>query len=482
MEESNPAQEKIQSDIKGLQEALAKITEMLQVLTTNQNRAQEALVSQSGGIPMQPQHTQNLNTSWPEFGLPPNFSPSFMNEIGIGTSNQQSLKIPMVNEQQPIVHTIPQNHFEDNLSMHNEFGSHEQTDKAEETNEKYQVLEKRLKAIEGQNLFGLDAVDMCLVAGVTLPAKFKVPDFEKYKGLSCPKGHLVMYCRKMATYIHNNKLMIHCFQDSLSGASLKWYMNLEKAKIQSWRDLAEAFLAQYRYNMDMAPDRRQLKNMIKKDRESFKEYAHCWRELASQVEPPLLEKELVDTFTDTLHSPFYEKMIGSSSTGFSDLVTIGERIEHGLKSGKITSHSEASNAPRRFNNTFQKKKEGEANTVISNDRRPYQNATPANHQPQNRQREYRRIDPIPIPYSQLWTSMVQKELITPRPTRPMVAPFPPNYDPNVTCAFHSGVPGHSIENCRILKEKVQDMIDSKILSFKDTSPNVNTNPLPTHSG
>lgn len=103
---------------------------------------------------------------------------------------------------------------------------------------------------------------------------------------------------------------------------------------------------------DMAPHRRQLQNTIKKDRESFKEYAQCWRELASQVEPPLLEKELVDMFTDTLHSPFYEKMIGSVSTGFSDLVTIGERIEHGLNSGKITSNSETSHGPRKFNNNF----------------------------------------------------------------------------------------------------------------------------------
>lgn len=124
-----------------------------------------------------------------------------------------------------------QNPLEHNRSMHNEFGSQEQTAKVKEVNEKYQVLEKRLKAVDCQNLFGIDVVDMCLVPGVTLPTKFKVPYFEKYKGISCPKGHLVMYCRKMAAYIHNNKLMIHCFQDSLSGASLKWYMNLEKARI-----------------------------------------------------------------------------------------------------------------------------------------------------------------------------------------------------------------------------------------------------------
>lgn len=39
-------------------------------------------------------------------------------------------------------------------------------------------------------------------------------------------------------------------------------------------------------------------------------------------------------FMDTLQSPFYEKMIGSVSSGFGVLATFGERIEQGLKNGK----------------------------------------------------------------------------------------------------------------------------------------------------
>lgn len=40
-------------------------------------------------------------------------------------------------------------------------------------------------------------------------------------------------------------------------------------------------------------------------------------------------------FIDILKSPFYEKMVGSVPSGFTDLVIIGERIEQELKSGKI---------------------------------------------------------------------------------------------------------------------------------------------------
>ena len=57
--------------------------------------------------------------------------------------------------------------------------------------------------------------------------------------------------------------------------------------------------------------------------------------MAARVQPPLLEKELVDMFMGTLQGLYYDKMVGSVSSIFSDLVTIGERIEASKKSGTI---------------------------------------------------------------------------------------------------------------------------------------------------
>lgn len=53
-----------------------------------------------------------------------------------------------------------------------------------------------------------------------------------------------MYFLKMVAYSQNEKLLIHCFKDSLSGFSLKWYMGLEKTRIQSWADIADTFMKQ----------------------------------------------------------------------------------------------------------------------------------------------------------------------------------------------------------------------------------------------
>nr|KYP54273.1 hypothetical protein KK1_000455 [Cajanus cajan] len=42
---------------------------------------------------------------------------------------------------------------------------------------------------------------MCLVQDIEFPSKFKILDFQKYAEASCPKGHLTIYCRKMAAHI-----------------------------------------------------------------------------------------------------------------------------------------------------------------------------------------------------------------------------------------------------------------------------------------
>ncbi|XP_050909349.1 uncharacterized protein LOC127123143 [Lathyrus oleraceus] len=229
----------------------------------------------------------------------------------------------------------------------------------------YQLLDDRIRAIEGFSTFGIDARDLCLVPNVVLPQKFKVSDLPKYKGLSCPRSHITMYYRKMVLYIDNVDLLIHCFQESLSGASLDWSMGLERTKIRSWRDLSKAFLKQYKYNLDMAPTRLQLQNQAQRSNETFKEYAQHWREMASRVRPTLSDNELVDIFMGTLQGLYYEKMIGSSSTNFEDMVTIGERVENGLKSGKITDTTAPQTTNKRSRGGFIKKKEGGENVVTT---------------------------------------------------------------------------------------------------------------------
>ncbi|XP_050919511.1 uncharacterized protein LOC127137057 [Lathyrus oleraceus] len=112
---------------------------------------------------------------------------------------------------------------------------------------------------------------------------------------------------------------------------------------------------------------------------------------------------------------------------------------------------------------------------------PRAQAPRQNTQNQNRrQGEKATFNPIPMSYTELYPSLLQKGLVVPRPMGPPPDRLPPWYNPNAHCPFHEGAPGHDLEGCYALKHRVRELIESKILSFKDMGPNVKNNPLPPH--
>ncbi|XP_050876007.1 uncharacterized protein LOC127079668 [Lathyrus oleraceus] len=153
--------------------------------------------------------------------------------------------------------------------------------------------------------------------------------------------------------------------DSLTGALLSWYMKLERSRIQSWLDLANGFLKHYKYNLDIALDRMQLRALSKVSNESFRGYSQRWRDLAACVEPSLLDKELMELFRDTLQSPYFERMISSAASDFAHLVTIGGRIESALKSGRIQGASSNQASETESLSDSQKEEDNEINAVMA---------------------------------------------------------------------------------------------------------------------
>jgi hypothetical protein len=99
----------------------------------------------------------------------------------------------------------------------------------------------------------------------------------------------------------------------------------------------DAFVKQYKYNMDIASDRTSLSNLEKRDKEIIREYAQRWRDLAAQVHPPILDKEMVTLFANMLKDPYYEHVMGSSAQQFTDVMAVAECIKQGVKSGIIST-------------------------------------------------------------------------------------------------------------------------------------------------
>lgn len=93
----------------------------------------------------------------------------------------------------------------------------------------------------------------------------------------------------------------------------------------------------------------------------------------------------------------------------------------------------------------------------------------------------RQFDPLPISYGQILPYMIKSGFVVPKQLKPILPSYLLGYDINTKCDFHAGEPRHTVDNCKDLKYKVQDLIDSKEIYFTPCDPNVKNNHMPTHA-
>ncbi|RDY14712.1 hypothetical protein CR513_00170, partial [Mucuna pruriens] len=178
---------------------------------------------------------------YPLYGLPPNYTPLVNNNTNphMSTSNPQNLAQPQdpncrTNYAQTFIptptHDAPNPQFINPTPI---VILHPNQYKDPHSTKMLQLFEERLKAIEGPNYFDFNVANMCLIPNVVIPPKFKLPKFDKYKGNTYPKNHLTMYCKKMASDAHDDKILINFFQESLMRGALRWYMSLEHGCVQT---------------------------------------------------------------------------------------------------------------------------------------------------------------------------------------------------------------------------------------------------------
>ena len=83
--------------------------------------------------------------------------------------------------------------------------------------------------------------------------------------------------------------------------------------------------------------------------------------MVAEVQPPLTDKEMTFMFMSTLWAPFYDQRIGNTTTNFSDIIVIGERIEYEIKYRRLVEAS-IEYEDLKKGTTF-KKKEGEVHAI-----------------------------------------------------------------------------------------------------------------------
>ncbi|XP_060177795.1 uncharacterized protein LOC132607732 [Lycium barbarum] len=150
--------------------------------------------------------------------------------------------------------------------------------------------------------------------------------------------------------------------------------------------MVQDFVRQFRYNIDIVPDRNSLTSMKKKPTESFREYAIKWREQASRVKPPMKESEMIDVFIQAQEPDYFHYLLSAVGNTFAEEIKVGEMVENGIKSGKILSQVELDATTQAIQNRsggFGNRKKKEEGSMMASRSSAAQKGT--NHQVQQGQ-------------------------------------------------------------------------------------------------
>lgn len=104
---------------------------------------------------------------------------------------------------------------------------------------------------------------------------------------------------------------------------------------QSWDELAEAFIIQYSYNMQIEITTGELEVTRQEPNESFVAFITRWRAKVAMMTNRPLEKDQVRMIVRNLHGKMLQKMIVVPLFNFKDLYEVGVRIEDAIKQGII---------------------------------------------------------------------------------------------------------------------------------------------------
>ena len=71
-----------------------------------------------------------------------------------------------------------------------------------------------------------------------------------------------------------------------------------------------------------------------------------------------------------------------------------------------------------------------------------------------------------MPMADLYAYLLERKLVTSMFIRPRKGFLLPSFNPSKKCEHHFGADGHTLEECYQLRDRVQDIIDNKLIQFE----------------
>ncbi|XP_077242451.1 uncharacterized protein LOC143882962 [Tasmannia lanceolata] len=314
--------------------------------------------------------------------------------------------------------------------------------KEKELSEKVDQLALELLNLKNYNPRKIDMSEFSIFPGVTLPPKFKIPDFAKYDGSGSPRSHLKMYINALEQYAYT----------------------------KTWEDIVEKFIEQFSYDDGVEVTRRDLKMLKQQIHEPFSTFVKKWRRKAAQMTNRPSEEDQLSIIVKNLSSPYAQYMATQYYPDFKHFIHTGNMTEDALAQGVVLKHyvnlkegKRPITAPKEVNQ-------------LGTSRPPPRNIVMGGEKPV--QRPKKEFTPLPYTPSSIMRNLVRDGVIELLPPRPPPDPLPRGFREDQFCQYHQG-PGHHTDRCIALRYRIKKLLAVGDLVLPE--PNVTRNPLPKHT-
>ncbi|KAI8550423.1 hypothetical protein RHMOL_Rhmol06G0105400 [Rhododendron molle] len=181
----------------------------------------------------------------------------------------------------------------------------------------------------------LDFEGLCLFPDSQLPEKFKMPNIEKFNGIGNPTSHIHHVINTLKPMGLNDELIAQLFQRTLTRSALDWFLALEFEHYHTWPKIANAFIKQYVYNVQVELTTQDLEMTMQESNEDFITFVARWGEKATKMKNRPSEEDQVRIFFKNLQSKYLKHTYTQAITYFKRLHATGLQIEEGIELGFI---------------------------------------------------------------------------------------------------------------------------------------------------
>uniref|UniRef100_A0A2N9FIR5 RNase H type-1 domain-containing protein n=1 Tax=Fagus sylvatica TaxID=28930 RepID=A0A2N9FIR5_FAGSY len=146
----------------------------------------------------------------------------------------------------------------------------------------------------------VDLQSLSLYPEARLPAKFKMPSFDKFDSTSCP-----------------------------------WFMKLGEAHTRTWEDICAEFTRYFNYNNEVDVTRRDLETTKQDPKETFSAFITRWRAKAAHMPNRPNEEEQLQIVVKNLLPVYNKHLFAQYLPNFKALVKAGTQIEDAIEVGIV---------------------------------------------------------------------------------------------------------------------------------------------------